>query len=237
MPVSLTRTMAPESPAAPKPAPPTVRYRSPPPAPEVSPVRTRPAQAHPPVRRRVSSRRPIPPLIFLVVLAILALGVWFKVLQADQARPRSEAEACPAPPTVTAMDPATIRVRVLNATPTAGLAAQVTAEFVGRGFSVNATDNDRSGREVLGVGELRYGPRGANQAAYVALFAPGITLIRDTRSDDLIDIAIGPEFTTLASPDAVAVAIATPVAPTDTACASGNPSDTVEVEVDPLPTA
>lgn len=189
--------------------------------------------SQPPLRRRVSSRRPIPPLIFIVVLAVIALGVWFKVLQTDQARPSSDADACPAPPTVTAMDPATVRVRVLNGTDTAGLAAQVTAEFVGRGFAVTETANDRSGREVLGLGELRYGRRGAEQAAFVALFVPGITLVRDTRSDDLIDVALGPEYIGLATTEAIAIAIATPVAPTDTACATGDPSDTVDVEPEP----
>jgi len=220
--------MAPEFPSAPRPPPPTVRYRSPPPAPpEGAPAPARTAQARPPLRPRASSRRPIPPLIFLVVLAVVALGVWFKVLQTDQARPRGDADACPTPPVVAALDPATIRLRVLNASETQGLAAQVSAEFVGRGFAVTETDNDRSGRTVLAVGELRYGARGAEQAAFVALFVPGITLVRDTRSDDLIDVALGPEFTTLASPEAVAVAIATPVAPTDLACATGNPSETV----------
>lgn len=182
----------------------------------------------PPVRRRVSSRRPIPPLIFIVVLAVVALGVWFKVLQTEQSRPATEAEACPAPPTVTALDPATIRIRVLNATPTAGLAAQASAEFLARGFAVTATDNDRSGAEVLGIGELRHGSRGAAQAAFVALFVPGITLIRDTRSDDLIDVALGPDYVGLAPPDVVAAAIATPAAPTDVACSTADPSETVD---------
>ncbi|MBA3278523.1 MAG: LytR C-terminal domain-containing protein [Geodermatophilaceae bacterium] len=211
--------------------PTSASYAPPPPPPTAKPARTPPAR--PPVRPRVSSRRPIPPLIFLVVLAVIALGVWFKVLQTDQARPSSDAQACPTPPTVTEMDPTTVRVRVLNGTDTAGLAAQGTAEFVGRGFLVEATDNDRSGREVVSVGELRYGPRGAEQAAFVALFVPGITLVRDTRSDDLIDVVLGPDYTTLAAPEAVAIAIATPVAPTETACATGDPSETVEVEPEP----
>lgn len=199
---------------------------------------TRPAQpaagqrapVSPPLRRRVSSRRPIPPLIFLVILAVVALGVWFKVLQTDQARSSTDSQACPTPPTVTAMDPAAIRLRVFNASDIAGLAAQSSAEFVGRGFQVTETDNDRSGRTVLGVGELRHGARGAKQAAYVALFVPGITLVRDTRSDDLIDIALGPDYVGLASAEAVAIAIATPVALTDIACATGNPSDTVSTD-------
>ncbi len=224
--------MAPDSPAT---RPTSASYAPPPPPPatpaSAGPARTAPAR--PPVRPRVSSRRPIPPLIFLVVLAVIALGVWFKVLQTDQARPSSDADACPAPPTVTEMDPATVRVRVLNGTDTAGLAAQATAEFVGRGFLVEATDNDRSGREVLAVGELRYGPRGAEQAAFVALFVPGITLVRDIRSDDLIDVVLGPDYATLAAPEAVAIAIATPVAPTVTACATADPSETVEVEPEP----
>jgi len=181
----------------------------------------------PPARRRVSSRRPIPPLIFLVILAVAALFVWYKVLQSDQARPSSDADACPAPPTVTALDPATIRLRIYNASEISGLAAQATAEFVGRGFAVTETDNDRTGRDVMAVGELRYGARGAEKAAFVALFVPGITLVRDTRSDDLIDIALGPDYVALAAPEAVVVAIATPVAPTNLACSTGDPSETV----------
>lgn len=189
------------------------------------------------MRRRVSSRRPIPPLIFLVILAVVALGVWFKVLQSDEARSATDADSCPTPPTVSAMDPASIRMRVLNANGTAGLAAQVSAEFVGRGFPVTETDNDRSGRTVLGVGELRYGARGAEQAAFVALFVPGITLVRDTRSDDLIDVVLGPEYVGLAAPEAVEIAIATPVAPSELACATGDPSQTVTVPVtDPVTT-
>lgn len=220
--------MAPQSPAGPKPPPPTVRYGSPPPAPpEAARDPSRSAQVRPPVRRRVSSRRPIPPLIFLVILAVAALFVWYKVLQSDQARPSSDADACPAPPTVTALDPATIRLRIYNASEISGLAAQATAELVGRGFVVTETNNDRSGRDVLAVGELRYGARGAEKAAFVALFVPGITLVRDTRSDDLIDIALGPDYVALAAPEAVVVAIATPVAPTNLACSTGDPSETV----------
>lgn len=221
--------MAPESPAAPKRPPPTVRYGSPPPVPPAaSPAsqQVRPP-VRPPVRRRVSSRRPLPPLIFLVILAVIALGVWFKVLQSDEARPSTDADACPAPPTVTALDPATIRLRVYNASEIPGLAAQASAEFLARGFAVTETDNDRSGREVLAIGELRYGARGAEKAAFVALFVPGIALVRDSRADDLIDIALGPDYAGLAAPEAVAIAIATPVAPTNLACATGDPSATV----------
>lgn len=231
-------TMAPDPPPAPIPPPPA-SYGQAPPArtagsrsvagptgPSGSP--TAPPQGRPALPRRVSSRRPIPPLILLVVLAVIALGVWFKVLQTEEARPAADDEACPTPPAVTALDTATIEVRVLNATPTEGLAAQVTAEFQGRGFVVTATDNDRSGRTVAGVGELRYGPRGAAQAAYTALFVPGITLTRDTRADALLDVVLGPEYAGLAANEAVAEALATPVTPTNLSCSSGDPSDSVD---------
>lgn len=193
------------------------------------------APTRPPVRRRVTSRRPIPPLIFLVVLAVIALGVWFKVLQTDQARPVAEADACAALPTVTAMDPASVSLRVLNATDTRGLGAQMSADFLARGFLVTATDNDRTGREVLGIGEVRHGSRGSAKAAFVALFLPGATLVQDTRSDALVDVVIGPEYAGVASPEAVAIAIATPVAPTDIACTTADPSETVDGVPAPTP--
>jgi hypothetical protein len=47
----------------------------------------------PPVRPR-SGRRPLPPLIFLLVLALAALGVWWNVLRQEKQEIAEEAEAC-----------------------------------------------------------------------------------------------------------------------------------------------
>jgi hypothetical protein len=164
----------------------------------------------PPVRPR-SGRRPLPPLIFLLVLALAALGVWWNVLRQEEREVQQEAEACAsaseaAPPTT--LDPAGINLRVLNATDTAGLAQTVATALQERGFVIDEVANDSSGREVTGVGELRHGPRGTEAAEYVRLYVPGSGDYLDTRATAQVDVVVGPEFSTVATADEVAAALA-----------------------------
>jgi LytR cell envelope-related transcriptional attenuator len=172
----------------------------------------------PPVRPR-SGRRPLPPLIFLLVLALAALGVWWNVLRQEKQETAAEQEEACATVEAAApsLDPATITLRVFNATDTAGLASTVAAELQGRGFIVEEIANDSSGRAVTGVGELRHGPRGAEAAEFVRLTMPGAGDYPDTRATEVVDVVIGPEFTALATADEVAAALA-PVASAAAAC-------------------
>ena len=163
----------------------------------------------PPVRAR-SGRRPVPALIFLLVLALAALGVWWNVLRQDAAMDEAAAAACTsaaaAPPS---LDATTVTLRVFNATPTAGLATTVAEALQGRGFVVSEIGNDPNpDLEVTGVGELRYGRRGAENAKFVRVFLPDIGDRADTRADAIVDVVLGPEFQALASPEEVAVALA-----------------------------
>lgn len=165
----------------------------------------------PPVRAR-SGRRPLPPLIFLLVLAIAALGVWWNVFRTDAAQREQEERACAsadaAPP---ALDPASVSVRVFNASDTGGLAQQVADELANRGFTVAEVANDPSGREVAGVGEVRHGPAGDEVARFVAVYMPGAGDWEDTRATQQVDLVLGPGFTfpdSLATPEAVAAALA-----------------------------
>jgi hypothetical protein len=173
----------------------------------------------PPVRPR-SGRRPLPPLIFLLVLALAALGVWWNVLRQEKQEVEQQAEACasvsaalPAP----TLDPAGINLRVLNATDTAGLAQTVATSLQERGFVIDEVANDSSGREVTGVGELRHGPRGTDAAEYVRLFLPDSGDYLDTRATAQVDVVVGPEFTTLATADEVAAALS-PAASATASC-------------------
>jgi hypothetical protein len=171
----------------------------------------------PPVRPR-SGRRPLPPLIFLVVLALAAVGVWWNVLRQEKQHVAEQQAACAtveaAPPS---LDPTTVNLRVFNATDTAGLAQTVASALQERGFVVDEIANDSSGREVTGVGELRHGPRGTDNADYVRLLLPGAGDYLDTRATAQVDVVIGPEFTTLATPEEVAAALA-PVEDAAAAC-------------------
>lgn len=161
----------------------------------------------PPVRAR-SGRRPLPPLIFLLVLAVVALGVWWYVLHQNSADQASRAAACSsaaqAPPSLA---PSTVTVRVLNATDQAGLAGTVAKDLQARGLTVSEVGNDSSGRKVTGVGEIRHGPRGAQAAAYMRAYVKGASDYLDTRATATVDVVLGPDFKQLATPEQVAAAL------------------------------
>ena len=108
------------------------------------------------------------------------------------------------------LDPRAINLRVLNATDTAGLAGTVGEALAARGFVVDEVGNDDTGREVTGVGELRHGPRGTESAEFVRVFVPGAGDFLDTRATAQVDVVVGPEFTTLATPEDVAAALVPP---------------------------
>ena len=164
----------------------------------------------PPVRPR-SGRRPLPPLIFLLVLAVAAGAVWWNVLQQDSERKAEAAAACAsaeaAPPS---LDPTTVTVRVFNATDEGGLAKAVADDLMSRGFNVPEYANDPSDREVTGTGEVRFGARGKDAAAFLGVFLPDAGEYPDTRATTQVDLVIGPEFTGLATPEEVAAALAPP---------------------------
>ncbi|RBY88001.1 LytR family transcriptional regulator [Blastococcus sp. TBT05-19] len=163
--------------------------------------------ARPSVRPR-SGRRPLPPLIFLLVLAVAAGAVWWTVVRQDRARQAEEAAACAsaeeAPP---ALDPGTVSVRVYNATDEPGLAQTVSEDLAARGFTVGEVANDRSEREVEGVGEVRFGSRGRDQARFMEAYLPGVNEHQDTRATAEVDLVLGPDFTALATPEEVTAAI------------------------------
>jgi hypothetical protein len=162
----------------------------------------------PPVRPR-SGRRPIPPLVFLLVLALVALGVWWKVLGDDAERRATEAAACSsAAAAIPELDPATVSVRVLNASDLSGRAGQVAAALENRGFVIAEVGNDGTDREVTGQGEIRYGRPGRDAARFLSLQQPGAVLYEDTRATEVVDLVIGPEWQQLASPSDVAEALA-----------------------------
>jgi hypothetical protein len=166
----------------------------------------------PPVRAR-SGRRPLPPIIFLVVLAVAALAVWWNVFRTDaKQEARQEAACSSASQAAPSMDPTTIDVRVLNATDQQGLASTIAGQLSSLGFVVDEVANDSSGRQVTGVGEIRHGPRGDDAARYVALYAPGASDYQDTRATAVVDVVIGPDFKSVASADDVAAALQSGVA-------------------------
>ncbi|MDT0277961.1 LytR C-terminal domain-containing protein [Blastococcus goldschmidtiae] len=165
----------------------------------------------PTVRAR-SGRRPLPPLIFLLVLGLVAAGVWWNVFRQDAELQAEQDAACEtAEPAPAALDPATVSVRVFNASDQAGIAQAVKENLGARGFTIAEVANDPTGREVTGVGEVRHGVGGKSTAAFLALYLPGADLYQDVRATQQVDLVLGPDFVigeSLATDEAVDAALA-----------------------------
>ena len=166
----------------------------------------------------VKRRRPLPALIFLLVLALAALTVWWNVLTDEDVRNEAQAAACSsASAAPQSLDPTTITLRVFNASEIAGKAGEVATTLQSRGFVVEEIANDNSGNAVTGVGEFRFGPRGKGAAGYLGLYLPGSTERPDTRATAVVDLVIGPDFAGLATEDQVEASLV-PIASAENAC-------------------
>jgi LytR cell envelope-related transcriptional attenuator len=150
----------------------------------------------PRVRRR---RRPGPWLALLGVLLVITVVVWWRVLGTAS---RTNANACgPRPSAVIAtMSTKSVQVRVFNSTDKDGLAKTVSDALTIRGFTVlTATNDPLQSRTVTGVGEIRYGPQGTQQALLLGFQFPGASMMADSRTGAVVDVAIGPGYTRIAN--------------------------------------
>jgi hypothetical protein len=162
-------------------------------------------------RTRPYQRRRRGPVIALVaLLAATALATWTFVLvnASGPARGRS----CPAPASgppagqvqpvgaldaVAPLPPASVKVRVLNAGGQRGQANLVAAQLGDLKFAEAAppaNDPFYPDGDMECTGQVRFGPAGEAGASTVALVLPCAELVRDTRSDDTVDVAVGTAF-------------------------------------------
>ena len=151
-----------------------------------------------PVRPR-TARRPLPALVFLLILALLTAIVWWRVIHrvsSEASSAKSSTSCAPAPVTVVPA-PKTVTVHVLNATNRQGLAAGVRSKLAKAGFVVADIGNDDV--PIAGVAEIRYGPAGRAAAKLVAYYFPGATLIGSARTDNQVEISLGAKFTTVST--------------------------------------
>jgi LytR cell envelope-related transcriptional attenuator len=160
-----------------------------------------------PSGRTRRTRRPLPAVIFLLVLAIAALGVWWQVLRQDAQQADAQAASCStAAAAPEALDPAKVTLRVLNASPLNGKATEVATTLQSRGFIVSEVGN--ATQLEKGVGQFVHGARGTDAARFMALYLPGAELKQDTRADATVDLVIGPDFKGLATQDDVTAKLA-----------------------------
>jgi len=160
--------------------------------------------------RPYQRRRRGPVLGIVIVLAVAAVATWTTVLV--NASSSSGGAACPAPtagPTpgrvlashaldaVAPVPASTVKVRVLNAGGQRGQGNLVAAQFGDLGFGEAAPpENDPHfpKGDMTCRGQIRFGPAGERAASTMALVVPCAELVRDTRAESTIDVAVGTGF-------------------------------------------
>ena len=150
-------------------------------------------------------RRPLPALVFLLILSVLTALVWWRVInRANQDnKPTAKASCSPTSAASTVPQPAAVTVDVLNATQRTGLAAKTSQTLRKDGFLIDQVANDTPGVTVPDVAEVRYGPSAHAAATLVSLYFPGSKLVPISRTDDQVVISLGAKFTAVATPATV----------------------------------
>lgn len=149
------------------------------------------------------SRRRVGLLLFVLTPAVFLGG---GLLSASNALSRvigpKEAAAC-TPQTVKAPPQNSFTVNVLNAEGPKGAARAVAKELPLRQFVPGEVGNAQvDTRVVQGIGEIRFGPSGQDQALLVQkLLLPQARMLRDYRPNTSVDLVLGPQFTALKPPD------------------------------------
>ncbi|MGI8762129.1 MAG: LytR C-terminal domain-containing protein [Jatrophihabitantaceae bacterium] len=164
-----------------------------------------------------TQRRPLPALVFLLALSLLAALVWWRVLHrtapAHAARP-----SCPTTQPATQLAtpsaaqlprPAAVSVRVLNSTTRSGIALAATTALGKDGFVTASRDNDTdpakygSHGTVPGVAEIRYAAASQPAARLLAYYFPGATLVLRKGQDGTVLVALGTRFSRVTAPATV----------------------------------
>ena len=167
---------------------------------------------------RYRSRRPLPALVLLAVLVLLSGFMWTHVFEtrqttemATRCNPPTPSKANPQAPAVqvgsmlprNALDqtplvpPQDVGVKVLNANGQSRQASLVSDELTSLGFAKGpeaGNDTVYQNLDLACHGQIRFGDSGAGKARTLSLLVPCTQLVRDERSDDTVDLALGGKF-------------------------------------------
>ncbi|MFC4000991.1 envelope integrity protein Cei [Prauserella oleivorans] len=156
--------------------------------------------------------KPLPALIVLGVLGVVAAFVWVNVVTSvedlDEAIRCQPAARPPQGVTYTSqphdaladtqpVPPNRVAVRVLNASGLRGEAAMTTEALRQLGFTQlaePANDDSFPAGEADCHGQIRYGTNGEGAARTLQLIDPCLQLVNDGRRDATVDLAVGTTF-------------------------------------------
>ena len=158
-------------------------------------------------------RRPLPALIFIAVVGVVAMVVWVRAITSHA--DIDEVLRCDPPPTpvqgmtftslthgalddTAPLPPDKVAVKVLNASQQRGQAAITTEGLRELGFTqIAPPENDPSypaGQEAKCRGQIRFGDNGVSAARTLSIVLPCVELVKDTRADASVDLSIGSGF-------------------------------------------
>jgi hypothetical protein len=172
--------------------------------------------------RRQKPTRPMWLMVVLIVVGVLVVvGVVYGIvslIRGGSDGGSSEASSPSPSPCVTTLvaasevlpKPAKVTVNVYNATTTSGLASKTATAIEKRGFTVVDVANDPVGKPITGVAQIRYGPKGAEEAQLLLLYVPGAEMVALDRKGRKVDLAVGDGFTAFAPEAEVTAALAKP---------------------------
>jgi len=174
-----------------------------------------------PIRRQRPPRPSwlLPVLIVVGVVVVIGVGYGiFSLVRGSSGTAEAEEAPASAAPCVTELvapgdvlpKPSDVTVNVYNATTVSGLASKTAAQLEKRGFTVAKVANDPADREITGVGEIRFGPKAAEQARLLLVYVPGAELVELERKGKRVDLAMGDSYTRLTPRAEVTAALASP---------------------------
>ncbi len=143
-------------------------------------------------------------MIVLVVVAVaVLLGSSYAAAYFTGALPGSRPPAKPASctPTTTTYASEKFVLNVYNASSGQGKAKETARALKANHFQVGVISNDPYKMKLTSVGQIRFGPKGADNARrYVQPLVPNAQLMADGRDDASVDLVLGDAFPELPSP-------------------------------------
>ena len=189
-----------------------------------------------PIRRRKPARPPWLHAVLIGVAVLVVLGIGYGLVSllrgGDDTAAGGEPTPTPTPcetvlvtPAETLPTPTKVTVNVYNATDTSGLASATATDLEDRGFTVAKVTNDPVGKEIAGVGQIRFVPKAEKRAQLLLLYVPGAELVELDRKGLKVDLAMGDAFDGLAPEQQVNAALSSP---SPVASGIGCPADGAE---------
>ena len=142
-------------------------------------------------------------LVVIGVLAVAAVVFVVVALVQDSQGDASADGGCPDGAPVADItlpdDPDEVKVKVYNATSTAGLGEKVTTDFKNRGFVMQKPGESKSKFDRIAI--IRYGPKTVADAQLLKAYFLGKAKpeYNAKRTDDIVEIVVGSSFQQLAT--------------------------------------